>query len=268
MAFRYDSNASDLDTVFAALRNAISNSFNTPEWAEIFTKLDNTSLTLNLAASTEATTNHVAVFRCKMDNNLETGNDTTYAYIILEKDGANNRIIARSCQAFSSGGSNVAVTSLANATTAELFLDTVGSDNGVSFCGNEKNVTLTVRSSIGVSAIVLACLDQFPTNLEANNAFVIFKVNNTNNKCQSVELQTNFDLTPLPGNLNTTLQRANTNSQTLSPVVAVTSNSYVGVVSDVFVSNGPLPKDYDILDAGSKLYRVFETAYGFIGVAN
>lgn len=269
MAFNYNAGYGDLEGVFEGLLDVIVNSFSAYPWSLVYTNPESTSLNLSTVTGTESTTNKIYVLRAKLYNNSESTADNAYAYIILEKDTALSRVIVRTCNSFSSGGSSVNVTPYADVVSCGLFLDTLNTDNGVSFNGEGRNVTVSVRSVSGVSAVTLACLKSYPTIFNQDNAFVLLKAESDKAYAQS---NTNFTGKTLDRYvpdvvLTSSLQPS---GQVGTQMVVSDGDTFVGFIDRVYKSGSTTPANYDIIDVyfSTLILRAFIDGSGYIAVEN
>lgn len=264
MGFLYQDGLADLDTVYSALVTNIGDSFNDPAWEELFTH-ESGSFEFTTFDGAEETTNPFTVFRSKLVSNTEETNPHEYAILILEKDAALNRLLVRTARSFTSGGVSVGVTSLADVLSANTLLDTVSGDNAVAFHGADYNVTISVRSASGVSAVTLAALHSFPDEIDPNNAYCLLRLGEDVGLFENIVLDCGYPL----AQVNTVLHPTGGSPRVaMSEFPLLTSNTFVGFPSKVYKSSNTSPVNYDILNVSGSLYRAFQDSDGFKGVQN
>lgn len=268
MGLNYKDGFADLDTAFEGLKDAIIEGVVSPAWALVYTNNEGNNLSLNTVSGTEFTDNKLYALRGKLETNTGGTADVEYAYLILEKDDAFNRIIVRTCQSFTSGGVSTNVTPFSDVTECELYLDTLSIDNAVSFCGIDQNVTITVRSVSGVTAIVLAQIDSTPSGNIANNNYAltntmssgVYVVENTNiGGCYEKVIQDDVPLSH--------------GTSLIAVPIGISNNTdeFAGYLGYVGHLNTAVPSNYDILtiyneDPSDPDMILFESATGFTAV--
>lgn len=267
MGFYYQDGFTDLDTTYDGLLEAISADYNDPHnWEQIYQNPASTSYNFNTSEGVQNTTSLFTVFRGKLNVNGVGTDPVNYAYLILEKDTPLNRIKVRTCQSFTGAGVNVGVTSDTELEDADLYLNNITSNDAVSFCGDDNNVTISVRSNLGVDAVTLFALRNFPDALTDDNAYGLLKL--AEDVC-FVQGEGVLDCNYPDADLNTSIQAGSTPVPVMSEFAIGDTDTFVGFAKQVYKSNNTSPNNYDILTkVGGVLFRAFPDSDGFKGVRN
>lgn len=270
MSFEYTPGYTSAEAIFDGIKAALED-IATPAWTFV---REAGSGSFTTPTGSEASAGRYFVFKTKLAHNTGGTGNGEYAYLIVEEDLANTRIIFRTCASFTSGGTSVDVTPLADVIALSLFATDFTSQNAVAVSGDTKSFSIAVETSGTLAVVVLFSIKSPLGTTEQNKHVGLFKVGETEawilpataytgRVKQLNKLATEAIPNPQPQN--------NIDGgpfETLAPFSIGDSSEFLGLTRGLYYSSGTNPENFDIIELfeSSVILRVYQTLDGFIGV--